>query len=312
VKKNRTENRTEPYKTKNKRFLLKELHFKILLLRSRSGGFKSFQEIASILNKSKSTVSFHVKKLQRLGYLDTQLLPTKKGDQAGSIFLIGYDEKNPQPVIIRAHDLSFKTEIVRSSSSFKELAKASSWVCYPMKHWTKYVKHYDDGVKVHITTKSVLFWIPDLIGSNPNTVFNQALEIVFHYKKMIEGDLDIVLGTPEVNFEVRSNHLALQFDEFAKLCAEKGITFKSDRLIVDHSGGVPELEAVNKRSARDDLESIWDFYNHLVSYPLKWPEVNSEIKGSGYILKSLLILRSDIERLKERQDYIIKRLEELI
>ncbi len=310
-KPNKTEpkNRTLPASNKKiitKKSQLKEVHFKILLLKSK---FTPDVKIAEIVNKSKSTVSEHISKLIRKGYLTIDKQLTSKGKRACSVFLRGYEKQNRRVIKIRAHDLAFRAPIVRLGSVNDRIKSQGNWVETNLKNWTKFIRHFSDGVKVHVTPKSVLFYLPELIGSQPETVFNEALSIVLNYSKFLESEFPgLRLGKPDVIAEVQSNHLAIEMDVFARLCAEHGITFNGERLTVDHSKGVPELEATHKDFARDDLRTIFDFYQELVEGSTSWYDVDKELKGEGVILKTLKELSKRINFIKERQDAILNAL----
>lgn len=284
---------------------LKEIHVKILLLRS---DLKSGKDIAKILKKSESNISEHLNKLVRLGYLTDSKDLTAKGRDAVSVFLWGYEKNQGKDVDIRSHSLTFKARVVRFGSVFADRVKVlGSWVSDPLKNWTRYRKEFEGGVKVHITPKSVLFYLPELFGVSPEGIMRKAVELANVVKLALEREFEgLVLGSPEVVYEVQASHLALRWDWFSKLCADKGVSFKSDRLVVDHSNGTPELEAVNKDFSRDDLRSIMDFYEDLVRGSLKWSEVSFEFKEQGILFKCLLELGRRIDRVKKRQDAIIR------
>lgn len=284
---------------------LKEIHVKILLLRS---DLKSGKEISKILHKSESNISEHLNKMVKLGYLTDSKDLTAKGRDAVSVFLWGYEKNQGKDIDIRSHSLTFKARIIRFGSDFESRIKEfGSWVCDPLKNWKRYRKEFEGGVKVHITPKSVLFYLPELLGYTPEGIMRKAVELANKIKLSLESDFKgLVIGTPEVIYEVQASHLALRWDWFAKLCSSKNVGFKSDRLVVDHSKGVPELEAINKDYSRDDLRSIMDFYEDLVRGSLKWKDINYEFNEQGILFKSLFELGKRIDVLKCRQDGIIR------
>ena len=309
MKNNRTKNRTIPYNNhsvRTKELKIKQNHYQILMLLSE---LTPVTKIAVILKKSKSTISEHISKLIKEGYLTNEKELTFKGREAVRFFSGGHVSTNAGLLRVRSHDLVFKLPISSDSSVFRDkVVNKGSWVEVCLNNWVKYVRHFEDGVKVHVTPKSVLFYLPELLGVEVEAVYNRALSLVFHYKRFLESKYDIVLGSPEVIAEVQSNHLAFKWDVFANLCRDNGVTFNGDRLTVDHSKGVPELEAVSPVFARDDLRSIFDFYEDLVKGSTSWFEVNQELKGRGVIVKALDEFGRRLDFLKRRQDTILNAL----
>ena len=310
MKNNRRKNRRVAYNdhsVRPKELKLRENHYQILLLLSE---FTPVTKIAVILKKSHSTISEHISKLIKEGYLNNEKELTFKGREACRFFSGGHASINAGLLRIRAHDLVFKLPVSSDSSVFRDkLVNSGSWVEKPVNNWIKYIRHFEDGVKVHVTPKSVVMYLPELLGVEVEPVFNRALKLVFHYKRFLEAKYSIVLGSPEVIAEVQSNHLAFKWDVFASLCREHGITFNGERLTVDHSKGVPEIEAVSPVFARDDLRSIFDFYEDLVKSSTSWREVSNEFESTGVLFKSFMELGRRIDILGKQQARIIGVLE---
>lgn len=287
---------------------MKKIHYQILLYKSNDKLLLNQTKIAKFLNKRKSTISYHINKLTKEGYINQQGKLTIRGKKACSIILDTSSEKGAKDIILRAHKLSFKSVIVQKSSKFDKAIEANgSYASFEMNNWRGYKKHFKDGVKVIFNPKSVIFNIPELIGTNPDELLNRASEVVFFHKRLIENEFPgLLLGTPSCIYSIKSMEIAFLNNEFAKLCKDAGISYlENERFKVDCSKGVNELESHNPVTSVNDASKVLDFYRDYVSFDLDWFELNELMKGEGLVQSTFKVVDKKINFIKERQDKLI-------
>lgn len=138
----------------------------------------------------------------------------------------------------------------------------------------------------------------------------EALKLVFHYKTFLEDKYSgLVLGEPDCVAEVMSNHIAFKLDEFAKLCTANHINFRTDRVHVDASKGVPETEFVNKDLARDDANRYKNLIHQVIDSEVEWNDL-AKLKtffdgDKMSLIKLIEILFNRVNYLREMNNALI-------
>src|SRR5689334_16712493 len=133
-------------------------------------------DIAKKLNKSKSLISYHFRKAEKIGYVKESIRDSFKAlelTQAGKNFLAMYENSMlyHQP-ICRAENIRFKAEIIRMPSI------GVDWHKLEMNHWTQYNSEID-RIKVHVNlgNQPTIEFIPSAIdGDNPDRMKIKLLQ----------------------------------------------------------------------------------------------------------------------------------------
>lgn len=182
--------------------------------------------------------------------------------------------------LVRLHDLCFNVRI---------LSAPSDWVLR-----NEYVYSFDVssglpinllntsqfefrvcGVRVRITSKSVLVYVPELVGRDLSVLMNDALNVLFEVIPKVEAKFPVVLldkGGQYCDIRVTRAHSALMENELAKKYVKEKRCFRvlaadgKVRLLIDFSHGVPEFEAVSPRSFVGDINACQPFFEDLVNH----------------------------------------------
>lgn len=117
------------------------------------------------------------------------------------------------------------------------------------------------------TPNTVQHFLPEFYASSSLEALDSAIKLVWKVKEYLEREYeDLVLGKPEEVALLNRQHLTIQHDPLAleyfkhNQKHDKKLRYESDRLHIDASKGVPELETVNKVYASEDLFKITEFY----------------------------------------------------
>lgn len=131
--------------------------------------------------------------------------------------------------------------------------------------------------------RSVQFVAPAIYGPSQDAAFEDALRLVEKVKRFLE-DVEfpgLVLGDPSQVYRVTQQHYARPFDplanEYYKNSVKTGVrtTYRSDRLAIDMSLGLPELETVHRVFAKDDLRKITEFYESYLRGDVSWSDLEA-------------------------------------
>jgi len=211
---------------------------------------------------------------------------TQKGKDAVALFLGGDEARASNfPLQTRSHKFVLKSRIVRDTSQWADKAKSTNWISYVPNNWTAFRKNLFEVMVVR-TPNFFFFYFPDrtdfMVESNFDFFIGKANQVKKYLEDSYEG---LVLGSPEVTYEIMSQHHALQFDplaiEYKKTSVKEGhaITYESDRINIDSSKGVPETETVNKAYAVEDLQKLTQAYEDIIRKDIRLSEVANAVKG---------------------------------
>ncbi|MDI6847227.1 MAG: hypothetical protein QMD23_03750 [Candidatus Bathyarchaeia archaeon] len=244
-----------------------QLHFK---LRKRRGK-----------NVPKSTISRHTTKLEKLGLITQKKLfnlgpfeLTEKAKVAVSIFLTGGGgvEWN----LVRGHGFGFVCEILRKPRVLEERLKDGGWGEFYPKNRVGYRKKLW-GCTVVFNPRSVQFIPEEVYSASQDGAFDVAYRLVLKVQDFLQKEYEgLVLGPVTL---IYNQQYARMFDplavEFLKTSMKENInlTYQSDRLAIDLSKKVPELETIHKVFSKDDLRKICEFYEGLIRTDFKIEDV---------------------------------------
>lgn len=258
--------KTKPHtQTKNSSPNLKDSKYLILLLLKEG---KSRKEVEELLKLSKSTILGHIRDLKKNGLVCEgsvyfyQLTPKGYEITHEEFNKIFYRAGGRFPVEIkvdkrkRFHNLFFATEIIKfplnmpTNSKTKEFSKNNVY----------YIINYQNGlVKFH--TKKAMLHIPDFTAES---IDEGSLETIRRLNLLIE---EIENDGFKINnvFKTSQYHIADMWHPLAVMFKTIGsCVLVEDRLIIDFSHKVPELEAVNKNMAEEDLRKFQIFSKNLI------------------------------------------------
>jgi hypothetical protein len=201
------------------------------------------------------------------------------------------------------------------------LVKDNFMACYPANQiW--YKKRYF-RVLVMFTPSTVQFFMPEFYGDE-HEVYSEAMELLWNVISYLEDIFPgLHIGQPKQvariirqEFARLNDALAIEYDRTGQEL-EKKILYISDRLKIDKSKGIPELETHHKIFAKEDLGRITKLYEDVVrgdfdlkDFSRKLASMEESMRGfvstevalhntmlvQATILKSL---HSDIRKLKE-------------
>jgi len=137
---------------------------------------------------------------------------------------------------------------------------------YP-KNWTGFKKSLW-GCSVVFNPSSVQFIPQEVYTASSEAAFDEAFRLVRKVQDYLsENYVGLVLAPLTV---VYSQHYARLLDplaiEFQKTSKKENVnlSYRGDRIAVDCSRSLPELETLHKVFAKDDLVKIAEFYEDLV------------------------------------------------
>lgn len=236
----------------------------------------------------KSTISRHTTKLQQLNLLNGRRLFNLKEfylTDHGNLTISKIMSRGQGLVLglpVRGHAFGFVCEIVREPKGLHKQLEEGNWVAFYPKNRVAY-KRRELGCMVIFNPRSVQFMPPEVYAASEAAAFEEALRLVLQVKELLETDEfpGLVLGDPSQVARVYQQHYARPFDplanEYYKNSLKTGVqtTYRSERLAVDLSPGLPELETVHRVHAKDDLRKITEFYEQMVRGALSWNDLEA-------------------------------------
>lgn len=242
----------------------------------------------------KPTISRHTKKLEKLGLLKQRIefnvRPfelTERGKNRISIFLTrGVDFAGN----VRGHRFGFVCKILRAPKDLRVRLEKGGWVVFYPKNREAH-KNRLWGCTVIFNPRSVQFMPPEVYASSGDAAFDEAYRLVLKVREHLNSEYPgLVLGPDTA---IYGQEYARMFDplamEYLKTSLKEGVnlTYKSDRLAIDLSKKLPELETIHKAHSKDDLRKITEFYEDLVRTDFKIKNVETIEEGLLQFTKQL-------------------------
>jgi len=232
-------------------------------------------------NVPKATISRHTTKLKKLGLITQKkiynLRPfelTENAKVAISIFLtegVGGVEQ-----VVRGHGFGFVCEILRRPRGLEERLKVGGWSEFYPKNRAGYKRELW-GCTVVFNPRSVQFIPQEVYSASQDGAFDVAYRLVLQVQDFLQKEYQgLVLGPVTV---IYNQQYARMFDplavEFLKTSMKENVnlTYRSDRLAIDQSKKVPELETIHKVFSKDDLRKICEFYEGLIRTDFKIEDI---------------------------------------
>jgi hypothetical protein len=238
------------------------------------------------------------------------------------------NEKSIRQMTHRLHGpLTFSARIrfkggEQMTSELQQLLEKDNFIaCYPANQiW--YKKRLF-RVLVMFTPSTVQLFMPEIYGDE-HEVYSEAMELLWNVISYLEDIFPgLHIGTPKQvariirqEFAKLNDALAIEYDRTGQSLGKK-ILYMSDRMKIDKSKGIPELETCHKVFAKEDLGKITKLYEDVVrgdfdlkDFSKKLAQMEESMRGfvstevalhntmlvQATILKAL---HSDVRKLKE-------------
>jgi len=251
----------------------------------------------------KSTISRHTTKLEKLGLITQKKLfnfrpfqLTEKARVAVSIFLTGGEEVEWS--LVRGHGFGFVCEILRKPRGLEERLVDGGWAVFYPRNRVGYKKNLW-GCTVVFNPRSVQFIPEEVYSSSQDGAFDVAYRLVLKVQDYLQEEYEgLVLGPVTV---IYNQQYARMFDplatEFLKTSMKDNVnlTYRSDRLAVDLSKKVPELETIHKVFSKDDLRKICDFYESLIRTDFKIEDIGDLKEAAKFQAMAGLYLAQNLK-----------------
>ena len=176
----------------------------------------------------------------------------------GQRVLLDYRRGMPHATstIFRWEHLFFKSEWRVKPRGLEERLTQEGFVFAPRHNYGGW-EWKEESVTVFVTSKSVWFLVRPVVADTIAEALNKGLAIVGRARADFEAKFGCRLGYPERVSVLKRQELAMigGMTEFFP----KGFFKQGERLKIDASTGVPELETVHKAFAIEDMERIYTF-----------------------------------------------------
>ena len=227
------------------------------------------KEITKHLGIYKSLTAYHLKKLQKEGLIKrtvTDAVVIYELTEAGKSYCESILNLSPQesPMKIRAHNMFFKVKIIRKPANLDRRLKEANWIeFYPRNYraWRKKTEKASLVFKPNVLE----IYLGDIYAATQQEAMSKAIKTVLEIIEELEHIYPgLKLAKPEEVARIEKQHFAIQNDPLATLYVQQGKSYRSDRIHIDHSKGIPELETVHKLHASEDVHKITQFYEELI------------------------------------------------
>jgi hypothetical protein len=238
---------------------LSELQTKILLFRgfTKEENLLYQRNFREGLNKPLSTINYNIKVLRTKGLFTKSNLLTPDGKVVFQK-LKRYLNNTKK---LRAHKIFGQFILTELYRDFNKVRDKYLRISKSPKHKGFRVE-FKDCVVLFYSPNKICYYLPDVYGDSISEIYAEAYE---QYILPLKNYLEQMFLTLQINqYEIVSvtiNHIALLNHPLAKIFKEFNVRYESDRIEVDHSHGVPELETVHKKHSVEDMNKILDYEN---------------------------------------------------
>lgn len=243
---------------------LSELQSKIVMVRGFTNENNPMyqREFSEQLNKPLSTINYNIMVLKKKGLLTYSNYLTPDGK---SVFLKLKEYLNNTRKL-RAHRISGTFILREPYRDFEGVRDKYTKISKSPKHRGFRVE-FENCLVLFYSPKKVFFYLPDVYGNSFADIDTEAYE---KYIAPLKSYLEQLFENLQINeheiASIQLQHVAYQNHSLAEVYKKFNVEYKSDRLQVDHSHGVPELETIHKKSSVEDMDKILD-YEKLVRGP---------------------------------------------
>jgi predicted transcriptional regulator len=245
-----------------------------------------------------STVSNRVSSLVRAGLVvrDGHLYyVTSLGKQIVSSMSRESVSPGKQNIDLHSHAYQLKMAIRFAPPSLEKRLTHANWVAFYPEGYVAYKRRLF-GAMVIFYPKSVVIHLSSIWASSPRQADALALEQAEKIRRHLENKYSsnyqgLRLGTPTKVFEFCNRHHAIKNHRHAQRLLANGKSYRSDRIAVDASGGIPEEETIHPVHATEDGEILIHNDEVMIRNNLKLNELIENVHGDlnkvGETLKEL-------------------------
>jgi len=202
-------------------------------------------KIAKIVGRAKQTIHYHIKKLEKLGYIELQsrdVITIYRVTQAGQKFLDEFERCVFRGRRLRLHNVVFKYRILR------EPLRPIDWrKVVRLRNWGQLIGR-ECGLTVRKNPDSIEVFCRVLEGDDPYELLFRAREEADRLASFLEKKFDMVLGRGELS---RKPHFGV-YDAIAGKFS-KSFQLSDDVAKIDESEGYGEIDWHDPGLAKDYL-----------------------------------------------------------
>lgn len=272
---------------------LSESKRKLILLVGMEGG-NCVRRLATYLQKSNSTTSEHIKKLEAMGILEVEKIGYFKIPRLTRLGQIAFKKITSEiprrsdgiiHLTVVANNLRFKSKIVRKPSAWK---LDNTWKFDTRMGWPRYRKRAESMSLVY-TPKYLILYLDRIYADSPEKAFDMAIRMA---TELINFEMDsypgLVIGSPKCIARTISQHYSFKGHPFAQWCVDNGIFFEDHkgRITID-SSETPELEFTNKEFSLDDAMAYMDHIYEIINSNSDSQKSDNHIKSGSQTKQEL-------------------------
>jgi len=291
--------------------------------------------LASVLDISQQAVSNHLRDLEELGLLDLTECSgspsikelTREGYKTarGGNEVVRYKKEEGTGGIskdlgIHLHKFYVKFKIRNRSDLSKgwlERHLVNKDCNYVYDGETDSYRVYRDGIYYRVSRRHVFVKLENLVGHDVNNLKSKAMVEAYRARDWLEDNSPVRLHSRPIDAKVWTNsqHISILKDPFAMLVKENSSVdlnevkvYDSDgneRLKIDQSTGVPELESESVEFGEDDIDLIKEEYRYKLENPddaeYLYREVPDEVKD---LREEVSILKSELKAYEDLEDRV--------
>lgn len=254
-----------------------ELQAKMILVRGFSSEEKLLRDkdFATILKRPISTINYNKNILRKYGILTKLNFLTPDG----KVVFQKLKRHLNKMKRLRGHKLSGFFILEVPFQDFETVRDKYLKISNSPKH-RGFRLDFKDCVILFYSPTKVFFYIPDIYGDSIDEIYASAYE---EYISPMKGYLEQEFKSLRINnYEIASvqiNHLAYQNHPLAEIFKEFNVQYASDRIGIDHSNGVAELETIHEKYSVEDMDKILD-YEKCVRYANEYKSNRNERRRS--------------------------------
>jgi hypothetical protein len=233
---------------------LSEIQAKIILIRGFTEEDKLLYQIdfSKLLRRPLSTVNYNIQVLKKKGYLTKLNFLTPDG----KLVFQKLKEYLNNTKKLRGHKAFGEFILFEPYKDFEKVRNKYTLISKSSKH-RGFRLQFKDCIILFYSPKKVCFYLPGIYADSIPEIYAEAYE---RYIQPLINYLEQMFPGLKVNqYEIATltlNHVALQNHALAEAFKQFNVRYSSDRLEVDHSHGVAELETVHKKYAVEDMDKI--------------------------------------------------------
>jgi len=235
---------------------LSELQAKILLVRgfTDEANLLLQKDFVRLLKKKATTISYAVKRLRKKELLTKTNFLTPDG----KVVFQKLKDYHHSTKRLRAHKILGKFNLKEDYKDFGVVR--DKYLQITNSQYRGFRIEFKDCVILFYSPRRIVFYLPDVFGDDIAELYAEAYEkYILPLKSYLE---QMFSGLRIDEYEICSVticHLAFQNHPLAQLFKDFNVQYSSDRLEVDHSHGVAELETVNREHSVQDMDKILDY-----------------------------------------------------